>query len=121
MHRMRNQIADAVQHCTMACETRKAKEVLGHDRDRKVPTAGLAAGVSGVLGAVVLDIEHRRTELRESRLQRVGDAGGHGCTLTLAASSGHSVVNEAAALPPEGAQFASWDAPATLTVPAPTP
>src|SRR5207237_7518587 len=78
MHRMRNQITDAVQHCTMACETRKAEEVLGHDRDRKVPAAGFAAGVSRMLRAVVLDIEHRGLQLGESRVQRIGNAGAHG-------------------------------------------
>jgi len=68
MHRMRDQIADAVEHCAVARKTREAKEVLGHDRDRKVPATGFAAGVSDVLGAVVLDIEYRGRKLCETRL-----------------------------------------------------
>jgi hypothetical protein len=57
MHRVRDQVADAVHDCPVAGEARHPEEVLGHDRHGKVPGAARCAGVADVLGAVVADFE----------------------------------------------------------------
>ena len=49
MHRVGNQVADAVQNGPMAGEARQPEEVLGHDRHGKVPAAAGRAGVADVL------------------------------------------------------------------------
>ena len=62
----------------MAGETRQSAEVLGHDRNRKVPSAGLASRVSGMRSAVVLNLEHRRRKLREAFFEFDGNGRFHG-------------------------------------------
>jgi len=64
MDRMRNQIADAFEHGPVSRETRQTAEVLGHDRERKVPAARLGSCVSGMQGTVILNVEYRRAKRR---------------------------------------------------------
>ena len=78
MHGMRDQVTDAVEHGAMPRESGKPEEVLGHDRDRKVPAARRGAGMSGVLGAVVGDFEDDRRERAEPRLERGSGVQGVG-------------------------------------------
>ena len=78
MHRMRDQVADAIEHGTVPREPGEPEEVLGHDRDRKVPAAGRGAGMPGVLGAVVGDFENDRRERAKPRLERGGGVHGVG-------------------------------------------
>src|SRR5438874_8940216 len=106
MHRMGNQIADALQHRTMACQTREAEKVLGHDRDRKVPSAGFAAGVSGMLGAVVLNIENRRRERGKTRLECGGNAHGAGSDTWRASTTPCASANSRnSPMPPHTLKF----------------
>ena len=65
MHRVGDQIADAVEDCPVAGEARQPEELLGHDCHGKVPCAPRGAGVPDVQGAVVADFQHPRRERRE--------------------------------------------------------
>ena len=73
MHGMGNQIGDAVEHGTMPGQARQAGELLGHDQQRKVPAAGRGAGMAGVVGAVIGQLEDDRRERRQPVLQCGGD------------------------------------------------
>jgi hypothetical protein len=75
---MRNQIADALEHGTMASKTGESAEVLGHDDDRKVPPACFAPRVTGVRRTVVLYLEHCRGKLGKPALELRGDRSFHG-------------------------------------------
>ena len=48
----------------------KSCEVLGHDNQRKVPGAGSGAGMTGVFGAVVVQLEQCRMQRRQPFAQR---------------------------------------------------
>ena len=74
MHGMRDQVADAVEHGAMPREPGEPEELLGHDRDRKVPAARRGAGMPGVLGAVVGDFEARSAQSAPSRASSVAAA-----------------------------------------------
>ena len=69
MHGMGNQVADAVEHRAMPGQPGKPLERFGHDGHRKVPAAERRARVAGVLGAVVVDLEHGRREGAEPGLR----------------------------------------------------
>ena len=49
MHRVGNQVCDAVEDGPMAGEARQPEEVLRHDSDRKVPGARSGARVARML------------------------------------------------------------------------
>ena len=66
MHRMGNQVGDAVEHGTVPGQARQAGELLGHDQQRKVPAAAGRAGMAGVFGTVVGEFEHDRRERRQA-------------------------------------------------------
>jgi hypothetical protein len=57
VHRVRDQVTDAVHHSPMAGEARHPEEVLGHDRHGKVPGTACGSRVADVLRAVVADLE----------------------------------------------------------------
>lgn len=57
MHRVGDQIADAVENGPMAGEAWHPEEVLGHDRQGKVPGATGGTGMADVLCAVVANFE----------------------------------------------------------------
>src|SRR5882672_6826052 len=69
MHRVGDQVADAVQNCPVAGEARQPEELLGHDGDGKVPSATCGTGMSNVLRAVVANLEQRRCERRQPRFK----------------------------------------------------
>jgi hypothetical protein len=70
MHRMGNQIGDAVKHGSMPGQARQTCELLGHDQQRKVPAAGRCAGMAGMFRTIIGQLEHDRRERREPALQR---------------------------------------------------
>ncbi len=49
MHRVGDQVADAVEDCPVAGEARQPEELLGHDRQGKVPGAARGTGVADML------------------------------------------------------------------------
>jgi hypothetical protein len=57
MHRVGDQIADAVENGPMTGQARHPEEVLGHDCHGKVPGATGGAGMTDVLRAVVANFE----------------------------------------------------------------
>ena len=76
MDHMRDQVANALQHGAMACEAGFAGERFRHEHQGKVPTARGGARVTGVLRAVVVDVDDGGIERRQALAQGLGDGGG---------------------------------------------
>ena len=59
MDRIGNQVTHPVEHRAVPGEPGQARELLGHDQQRKVPAACRGAGMPSMLGAVVGEFEQR--------------------------------------------------------------
>src|SRR5438046_1863281 len=69
MNRMRKQIGDSRHDGLVTLQPRQPVERLRHDHQRKVPAARCCAGVAGMLGAVVVDLERHGRKVGEAHAQ----------------------------------------------------
>lgn len=68
---MGQEVAHFAQHALVTLQPRQPAKHLRHDQHRKVPGTVGRAGVTDVVGAVVVDLEHRRCERLEAMAQGV--------------------------------------------------
>ncbi len=68
---MGQEVAHFAQHALVTLQPRQPAKHLRHDQHRKVPGTVGRAGVTDVVGAVVVDLEHRRCERLEATAQGV--------------------------------------------------
>src|SRR4029453_1118464 len=72
MHRMRDEVAHAIEHRAMAREPRKPRKLFRHDQQRKVAPPGRRTCMAGVLCAVVRQFEDDRRERSQALLECAG-------------------------------------------------